>query len=171
MLYTNKPELSNWHIVSHRMLRKQGSSNPAAHNPIAVFLPHSFDPLLPFPSDAAATSSSDSFELEATAIKLFAEIHRSRWSNVSGDWTHIICKHERIVVGGEAVRGACEAESERVRCDVVFSHAISVIVSLCWIYGHWSDIFDWNCDLSESLGSHSRDRLFAVYGIKTVHSS
>ena len=82
-------------------------SNPATHDPVAVFLPHSFNPLLTSSSNAAARSPPDGFELEAASIKLLAEVHRSRWSSVVCDLTHIICKHERIVVLGEAVRSAC----------------------------------------------------------------
>jgi hypothetical protein len=74
------------HIVSHRTPRNTKIlSNPATHDPIAVFLPHSFNPLLPSPSNPAARSSPDGFELETAAIKLFAEIQSGRWSGVGRD--------------------------------------------------------------------------------------
>lgn len=75
------------HLLSTHRMRNTGRflSNPATHDPVAVFLPHSFDPLPASPSNATARSPPHGFELEAAAVKFFTEIHRSRWSSVHRD--------------------------------------------------------------------------------------
>lgn len=140
----------------HRMLRKQGLSNPATHDTIAVFLPHSLNPLLPSSSKSDARSSPDGFELEA-AIKLLAEVQRGCRSSVGRDRTHVICIHEQIVICGEAVRSACKAKSKGLWRNVISPHAVSVVVSLGGEFRCRPDVLEWDCDLSDWIGSHSRD--------------
>jgi hypothetical protein len=54
--------------------KQLNSSNPAAHDSVAVFLPYFLDPQFSSPSNTSTGSSLDGFELEAAAIELFAEI-------------------------------------------------------------------------------------------------